>query len=45
MWMAEMLHPFIDGKTGHQYLTREGIDDALVEVSYGEPGVRRRDAD
>jgi hypothetical protein len=33
---AAMLEPFRRGQPGHQYLTDEGIDDALVEVSYGE---------
>jgi hypothetical protein len=36
---AELLEPFIVGQSGHQYLTSEGIDDALVVISYGEPDV------
>jgi hypothetical protein len=31
-----LMGPFCDGHPGHQYLTREGIDDALVEVSLDE---------
>ena len=34
--MTEFLDPFLEGATGHQYLTVEGIDDVLVEVSHGE---------
>lgn len=30
-----MLEPLLS-QAGHQYLTSEGIDDAIVEVSYGE---------
>jgi hypothetical protein len=37
---AGLLDPFVEGRGGHQYLTREGVDDALVEVSFGEPHVR-----
>lgn len=33
---AGLLEPFRRGTTGHQYLTDEGTDDALVEVSFGE---------
>lgn len=33
---AAMLEPFRRGKVGHQYPTDEGIDDALIEVSFGE---------
>jgi hypothetical protein len=33
---AMLLDPFLEGRAGHQYMTREGIDDALVEVSFGE---------
>ncbi|MGH2378137.1 MAG: RHS repeat domain-containing protein [Candidatus Limnocylindria bacterium] len=33
---AGLLEPFRLGRAGHQYLTDEGIDDALVEVSFGE---------
>lgn len=36
---AGLIQPFTEGRTGHQYLTTEGVDDALVEVSFGEPGV------
>jgi hypothetical protein len=40
-WMlqAALLEPFIAGHSGHQYLTREGADDALIEVSFGESDV------
>ncbi len=40
-WMlqAGLLEPFIAGRSGHQYLTREGADDALIEVSFGESEV------
>jgi len=37
---AGLMEPFVTGRTGHQYLTREGIDAALIEVSFGEPQVR-----
>lgn len=37
--VAMLMEPFLAGKTGHQYLTREGQDDALLEVSYGESDV------
>jgi hypothetical protein len=30
-----MLEPLLD-QPGHQYLTLEGVDDALIEVSFGE---------
>lgn len=33
---AALLDPFLAGSRGHQYLTQEGLDDAIVEVSYGE---------
>jgi hypothetical protein len=47
-WVAlgYLLEPFLEGRTGHQYLTgnrylkSEEDDDAIVEVSYGEPDVR-----
>ncbi len=34
-WMecVDLMDGLIRGGTGHQYLTKEGIDDALVEVS------------
>jgi hypothetical protein len=38
---AALLEPFLAGSTGHQYLTQENVDDALVEVSYGEEHVGR----
>jgi hypothetical protein len=31
-----MLEPFTGGQVGHQYLTSEQEDDAIIEVSYGE---------
>jgi hypothetical protein len=34
--LALMLDPFLEGSSGHQYLSEEGIDDALVEVSFDE---------
>lgn len=37
---AGLLDPFVEGRSGHQYLTREGVDAALVEVSFLEPHVR-----
>jgi hypothetical protein len=33
--MSLMLEPFLE-QPGHQYLTVENADDALIEVSYGE---------
>lgn len=38
--MSLMLEPFAV-RSGHQYLTSEGLDDALVEVSYGEDHAKR----
>jgi len=34
--LADLLKPLSTGQNGHQYLTREGVDDALIEVSLGE---------
>jgi hypothetical protein len=34
--MTYLLDPFLVGETGHQYLTTDGVDDVLVEVSCGE---------
>jgi hypothetical protein len=34
--MATLLEGFLDGHSGHQYLTNEGSNDADVEVSFGE---------
>jgi hypothetical protein len=39
---AGFLEPFVSGNTGHQYLTNEAKDDALVEVSFGESEVYPR---
>lgn len=38
---AALLDPFLTGQRGHQYMTSEKIDDALIEVSFGEshPGL------
>jgi hypothetical protein len=38
---AALLDPFLTGRRGHQYMTSEKIDDALIEVSFGEshPGL------
>lgn len=36
---AALLEPFLTGRTGHQFLTDEGIDPVIIEVSYGEPRV------
>jgi len=33
--MSLILEPFLD-QPGHQYLTVEGVDDALIEISFGE---------
>jgi hypothetical protein len=33
--MSLLLEPFLE-RPGHQYLTNEGADDALIEVSFGE---------
>jgi hypothetical protein len=35
-----LIEPFLADKHGHQYLTREYVDDALVELSYGEHHIR-----
>jgi hypothetical protein len=37
---AELIDPFVAGRTGHQILTVAGVDDAIVEISFGEPEVR-----
>jgi hypothetical protein len=42
---AGLMDPFLAGSTGHQYLTREGIDAALIEISFGEPRVQGGGAD
>ena len=34
--MTWLLDPLLDGAIGHQYLTDDGADDVLVEVSHGE---------
>jgi hypothetical protein len=31
-----LIEPLLKGGAGHQYLTHEGVDDALVEFSVGE---------
>jgi hypothetical protein len=38
---AALLEPFLAGRVGHQYMTSENVDDALIEVSFGEshPGL------
>jgi hypothetical protein len=33
---AGLMEPFLEGKAGHQYMTSDVIDDALVEISFGE---------
>lgn len=38
--LAGLMEPLSSGQTGHQYLTRERVDDALVEVSLGEQHAR-----
>lgn len=37
--LAGLLEPFLQGRTGHRYLTSDRVEDALVEVSYGEHDV------
>ena len=32
----DLLDPFLRGLRGHQYLTDESNDDALIEISFGE---------
>jgi hypothetical protein len=39
-YLADLMEPLAEGQTGHQYLTREGVDDALIEVSLGEQHAR-----
>lgn len=34
--LAGLMEPLASGETGHQYLTRERVDDALIEASLGE---------
>lgn len=41
---AGLVEAFVSGRAGHQYLTQEGVDAALIEASYGEPMVRVRGA-
>ena len=36
---AALLDPFVEGRSGHQYLTSEATDDAVVTVSFNEPDV------
>lgn len=36
---AGLLEPFVAGNSGHQYFTNETKDDALIEISFGEPDV------
>ena len=38
---AALLDGFVKGHRGHHYLTEEGLDEALIEISYGEshPGM------
>jgi hypothetical protein len=36
---AGLLEPFVAGSNGHQYFTNETKDDALIEISFGEPDV------
>jgi hypothetical protein len=31
-----LIEPLLKGRPGHQYLTNEGIDAALIEFSHGE---------
>lgn len=33
---ASLIEPFLSGQTGHQYLTQEGRDEVLIEISFGE---------
>lgn len=35
-YIRGLVAPFVQGTTGHQYLTQGGVDDALVELSLGE---------
>jgi hypothetical protein len=37
--LAFLIEPFVAGERGHQYLTSEHADDALIEVSHDEPNV------
>jgi len=34
--LADLVQPFLQGEAGHQYLTSEVADDALVTISFGE---------
>jgi len=36
---AGLLEPFLTGRAGHQYLSEEAKDAALIEVSFDEPTV------
>ncbi len=38
-YQADLIQPFCDGGSGHQYLTDDKDDVALIEVSFGEHDV------
>lgn len=37
LYLSDLVQPFTDGITGHHYLADDGIGDAVIELSYGEP--------
>lgn len=39
LYQADLIQPFCDGGSGHQYLTDDEDDVALIEVSFGEQDV------
>jgi hypothetical protein len=41
LYLADLIHPLVDGRMGHQYLTDDKDDVALIELSSGEQDVIR----
>ena len=40
LYLADLIQSLCDGGTGHQYLTEDKDDVALIELSSGEPDIR-----
>ncbi len=41
LYLADLIQPLVDGGAGHQYLTDDKDDVALIELSSGEQDVLR----
>jgi hypothetical protein len=39
LYLVDLMQPLVDGGTGHQYLTEDKDDVALIELSSGEQDV------